>query len=135
MYLLDTDILSNLLKPVPSSALIVRMARVPPEQQFTSSITFGEMLYGAYKRPDRTTLLLQRFQASVLPHFEVLPFDTAAAWRYGEVRALLEQRGTVVADADLRIASIALARELTMVTGNVRHFRYVPNLTIDNWLE
>ena len=48
MYLLDTDILSNLLKRVPSTALVAKLASIPVENQFTSSITFGEMIYGAY---------------------------------------------------------------------------------------
>ena len=49
MYLLDTDILSNLLKRVPSTALIAKLASVPPEHQFTSSITLGELIYGAHR--------------------------------------------------------------------------------------
>jgi predicted nucleic acid-binding protein len=44
MYLLDTDILSNLMKRTPSSALVARAARVPPEPQFNSSITLGELV-------------------------------------------------------------------------------------------
>jgi predicted nucleic acid-binding protein len=46
MYLLDTDILSNLMRRSPSSALVARVARVPPEEQFTSSITLGESSMG-----------------------------------------------------------------------------------------
>ena len=49
MYLLDTDILSNLLKRAPSTTLIAKLASVPIEQQFTSSITLGELVYGAYR--------------------------------------------------------------------------------------
>ena len=49
MYLLDTDVLSNLMKRSPSSVLVARVARVPPEEQFTSSITLGELVYGAYR--------------------------------------------------------------------------------------
>jgi predicted nucleic acid-binding protein len=47
MYLLDTDILSNLLRHTPSTVLIAKLALVPSEQQFTSSITLGELIYGA----------------------------------------------------------------------------------------
>ena len=51
------------------------------------------------------------------------------------MRAEPERRGTPIGDADLRIASIALDRDLTVVTGNVRHFKKVPGLAVENWLE
>jgi predicted nucleic acid-binding protein len=62
MYLLDTDILSNLMKRAPASApvaKVARVARVPPEDQFTSSVTLGELLYGAHQS-SRTAALLGR---------------------------------------------------------------------------
>ena len=134
MYLLDTDILSNLLKRAPSMALITKLATVPADWQFTSSITLGELLYGARRRGPLADHLLVQIETRLLPELPVLPFDAAAARRYGEVRSELEQRGTPVGDADLRIAAIALARGLTVVTGNERHFRRVPDLSVENWL-
>jgi tRNA(fMet)-specific endonuclease VapC len=68
-------------------------------------------------------------------NLEVLSFDEPAARIYGRVRAEMERRGTPIDEADLRIASIALARQLTVVTGNVRHFGRVPGLVVENWLE
>lgn len=135
MYLLDTDILSNLLKQTPSTTLIAKLASVPPERQFTSSITLGELVYGAYRLRAHAVTLLERLDRTLLPNLPVLPFDVAAARRYGEVRAELEHRGTPLGDADLRIAAIALARGLTVVTGNVRYFQRIPNLSVENWLE
>jgi predicted nucleic acid-binding protein len=58
MYLLDTDILSNLMRRSPSTILIAKLASVPVEQQFTSSVTLGELLYGAYRLEARTDALL-----------------------------------------------------------------------------
>jgi predicted nucleic acid-binding protein len=135
MYLLDTDILSNLLKRAPSIALIAKLASVPPEQQFTSSITLGELVYGAHRLRAHGGLLLERLDRTLPPNLPVLPFDVAASRRYGEVRAELEQRGTPLGDADLRIGAIALARGFTVVTGNVRHFQRIPELKLENWLE
>lgn len=135
MYLLDTDILVNLLRRSPSTALIAKLASVPPERQFTSSVTLGELVYGAHRLRDRAGALLEQMDRMLLPNLPVLPFDAAAARHYGELRARLERVGTSLGDADLRIASIALARDLTVVTGNVRHFSKVPGLPIENWLE
>ena len=134
MYLLDTDILSNLMKRTPSSVLVARVARVPPEHQFTSSITLGELVYGAHRLRGRTAALLEKIEDDLLPTLPVLPFDTSAARRYGEIRAELEQKGTPIGDADVRIAAIALAHGLKVVTGNERHFRRVPGLETENWL-
>ena len=135
MYLLDTDILSNLFKRAPSTALIAKLASVPVEHQFTSSITLGELVYGAYRLASRTEALLHQVDNTILPNLPVLPFDVAAARGYGEVRAELERQGATVGDADLRIGAIALARGLTVVTGNVRHFNRIPGLNVENWLE
>lgn len=135
MYLLDTDILSNLMKRSPSSALLAKTARVSPEQQFTSSITFGELVYGAHRLKERTDILLERIEEALLPNLPVLAFDASAARRYGEIRADLERRGTPIGAANIRIAAIALSQDLKVVTGNERHFQRVPNLEIENWLQ
>lgn len=63
----------------------------------------------------------------------MLPFDADAAYQYGELRAELKRRGTPIGDADTRIASIALVRDLTVITSNVRHFQRVPGLAVENW--
>lgn len=135
MYLLDTDILSNLLKRTPSTTLIATLASIPPEQQFTSSITLGELIYGAYRLGPLSSILLERLEKMLLPNIPVLPFDAKAAYKYGEIRTEIERQGMPVGDADLRIASIALVRGLIVVTGNVRHFNRVTGLKVENWLE
>lgn len=134
-YLLDTDILSNLMKAEPANSLVARLARVPPEHQFTSSITVGELAHGAYRMRERTAALLERIEGVISSDLLVLFFDTAAAWRYGWLRADLEREGTPIGDADMRIAAIALSRGLTVVTGNERHFRRVPGLEVVNWFQ
>lgn len=133
MYLFDTDILSNLMKRSPSIRLIAKIASVPAQRQHTSSITLGELVYGANRLRRGSPRLLNQIDEMVA-NLAVIPFDAVAARRYGEVRALLEGRGTPVGDADLRIASIALARGLTVITANTRHFERVPDLPVENWI-
>ncbi len=80
MYLLDTDILSNLMRRRPSQTLVARLARVDPEEQFTSSVTLGELVYGAHRLGERAGVLLDRIRQLLLPNLTVLPFDSSAAW-------------------------------------------------------
>ena len=133
-YLLDTDTLSGLMRSAPLPVLLRRVAAVAPAEQATSSITLGELLYGAHRLGDRGAALLDRIAELVTANLVVFPFDEHAAREYGVLRARLEQDGTPIGDADMRIASIALAHDLTIVTGNTRHFERVPGLSVENWL-
>ena len=133
MYLFDTDILSNLLSKRPSPRLLTRLTEVPAEQQFTSTITVGEIYYGVC-RSARAADFLPRLEETVWPRVQILPFDRPAAEAYGKLRATLERLGRPLPDPDLMIAAIALVRRLTLVTGNVRHFVRVPELQVENWL-
>ena len=132
MYCFDTDTLSAVIRRDPPLSLIRRLARTPPEEQFTTAVTLGELLYGAAKRGSAT--LTQKVRELVIGALPVLPFDERAAEVYGPLRARLEADGRRLDEPDLRIASIALSRGLVVVTGNVRHFGRVPDLKVENWL-
>ena len=64
----------------------------------------------------------------------ILPFDRTAAEAFGSIRAELERAGTPLAEPELRIGAIALTNNLTVVTGNVRHFARIPGLQVENWI-
>jgi tRNA(fMet)-specific endonuclease VapC len=130
---LDTDVLSALMRRDPPLALVRRVAAVPSAEQCTTSITLGELLYGASKRGSDP--LARRVEDLILSAGLVIPFDEPSARVYGGLRAELEQSGRPLAEPDLRIASIALSRTLTVVTGNARHFSRVPGLRVESWLE
>lgn len=132
MYCFDTDILSATMRREPSLPVIRRLAQVPPPEQFTTAITLGELLYGVSHRDSER--LGKRVREMVHGALTVLPFDEAAAYVYGPLRAQLEAEGERLDEPDLRIASIALSCELTLVTGNTRHFTRVPGLDVENWL-
>lgn len=132
-YCFDTDILSATIRPAPPLHLIRRLATVPPQEQFTTSITVGELIYGA-RRVGREDLS-RRVEQVIRRAQTVLAFDTTAARTFGFLKATLEQRGTPLAEPDLRIASIALSRGLVFVTRNVRHFQRVAELTVENWID
>jgi predicted nucleic acid-binding protein len=131
MIVLDTDVVSNLMGPKPSAALIERIGQTPVHQQSTTAITIGELSYGAerVRRPE-----LYRHAMQLLADTRVLPFDRDAAEQYGRLRSQLERGGMRLPDPDLRIAATALAHEAVLITGNVRHFERVDNLVVHNWL-
>ena len=133
MYLFDTDVLSQVLKRSPLPSLLARFAGVPPEQQYTSAITVGELIYGAYRSP-RRDYILRQLEERIWPNVRVVSFNRSAGETYGRLRAELEEVGTPLAEADLRIGAIALTQDLTVVTGNVRHFARIPGLRVENWL-
>jgi tRNA(fMet)-specific endonuclease VapC len=132
VYCFDTDTLSAVIRRDPPLHLIRRLAQVSPGDQATTTINLGELLYGAAKRGNR--LLADRVREAVAAATAILPFDDRAAEIYGPLRAQLEGEGRRMDEPDLRIASIALARGLTVVTGNARHFSRVPGLAVENWL-
>ena len=134
MYLLDTDILVNLMGRCPSTALIAKLASVPPEQQCTSSITLEELIVGASRFGRRSAALVGQIETRLIPNLQVLPFDAAAARRYGEISATLARKGSLLSQTALRIAAIALVRNFTLVSGNPQYFKRVPGLSVENWL-
>ncbi len=132
-YLFDTDAISEVLRPRPSEQYLAWLRTIPVDEQVTTSITIGELYWGAYRSPARARHL-QNIDQRVLPALRVIAFDVEAARRYGELRAALEAQGTPLADADLQIAAIALGGGHELVTGNVRHFSRVPGLRINTAL-
>ena len=133
MYCFDTDVLSALVRPQPPMHLVRRLVMLAPSEQCTTSITLGELLHGTAKRgSDRLT---ERVNGLIRSAGLVLPFDEPAARVYAGVRLELEGGGRRLAEPDLRIAAIALSRDVTLVTGNVRHFKRVPGLRVENWLQ
>ena len=133
MYLFDTDTLSNITKRIPSPRLVDRLAEVPGAVQFTSAINIGEIYFGAHRSPHKEKIL-RAFAEKVFPQVNILDFDRGSGEVYGWVKADLEKKGIGCSEPDLRIASIAIQHRLTLITGNVRHFRKIPGLDVENWI-
>jgi tRNA(fMet)-specific endonuclease VapC len=134
MYLFDTDVITNVFKKKPSPRLLQRLAQTPREAQHISVVTIAEIVYGAEKSA-RPRFHLDNLENILLPAVNIVPFDSAAAYVCGRLRAGLEKRGMSMALADLEIAATALGNRLTLVTGNIRHFSRIPQLAVENWLE
>ncbi len=132
LYLLDTNILSYFVKGIHPT-LQRRMARAFQNEDVTISVvTRAEMRYGQGlmvandKRRARVDLLLAEMPT--------LPWTTAAADHYGQVKALLKRKGMPIGEMDTQIAAHALAEDLILVTHNNRHFKSIPGLKIEDWV-
>ena len=137
MYLFDTDILSWLAKKRRPEALMTRLAAIPRASQFTTAVNVAEIYHGIFRlgaENGTRESLLEFFDGQVFPRLTILPFEWDDARAYGRLRATLEQKGRPRFEPDLQIAAIALRHRLTVVTGNVRHFRGIAGLRIENWL-
>lgn len=134
MYLFDTDVLSNIVKPKPSKYLLDKIRKVPKHFQFTSSINIGEIYYGAYRVPNKKRIL-DFYINNVFSNINILFFDDITAEIYGRTKAHLSKLGIGCSEPDLRVASIALQNKLILITGNIKHFKKIPNLKIENWIK
>jgi len=133
MYLFDTDIITHIFKQRPSGSLLKRLASVPRQEQHISTVTIAEIVYGAFKS-SRPQHHLRNLEEVLLPAVNIVGFDARAAYICGDLRARLERAGTPLALADLEIAAIAIANDLTLISGNSRHFSRIPSLRLENWL-
>ncbi len=133
MYLFDTDVITNVLKKMPSPELIRRLENTRQEDQFISVVTVAEIVYGAEKS-HRPEYHLKNLEEILLPTVSVLDFDIRAAYIAGNIRAYLEKAGMLIAWADIQIAAISMTHDMTLITGNLKHFSRIPGLKIENWL-
>src|SRR5689334_738406 len=131
-YLVDTDICIYIANRKPAGVL-ARLERLRPGDVGMSVVTYLELVYGAYKSQQAEANMTQIKQLSHL--IPVQPIDGSAATHYGRLRAGLEGSGPLIGAYDLLIAAHALALELTLVTNNVREFRRVPGLRLENWAD
>ncbi len=134
MFLFDTDVITNVLKKRPSKGLLKRLAEVPQQAQYISTITISEIVYGAMKS-QRPEYHLSNLEQILLPAVNVVGFDAKAAYVCGRLRAGLERRGEPLDLADLEIASIAIAGNFVLISGNTKHFSRIAELQVENWLE
>ena len=130
-YLLDTNILSDLIKH-PVGAAAKKIVTLESEESCcTSVIVACELRYGALKK--NVSSLTDRVN-QLLDSIAVLSLDADVESEYAALRVSLEQAGTPIGSNDLLIASHALAADLTLVTANEREFSRVPGLNMENWL-
>ena len=129
-YLLDTNTCIRYLNG-NGTGVLEHLQNTPMAEIALCSVVKAELFFGAAKsvNPEKT-LAKQRAFLDLLISF---PFDDLAAEKYSVIRAHLERQGTPIGPNDLMIASIAVSRNLILVTHNTREFSRVPNLQIEDW--
>lgn len=124
--LLDTNVLSELLRAQPEPAVLAWVASQPANGLFVSAVTQAEMMLGARLLPagKRRQRLEQALEAMFLEDFagRVLPFDSGSAADYATVVATRRGAGTPLSQFDGQIAAIALSHRLGLATPNVSDF-------------
>lgn len=130
MYLLDTNILSDLVRH-PQGVIAARIADVGEDAVATSIVVAGELRFGAERRGSER---LSRQLETILSLLPVLPLADEADIHYGRLRANLERRGLPIGGNDMLIAAHALSLDATLVTDNMREFERVAKLRYENWL-
>lgn len=131
MYLLDTNICIYAINgryPKLSNQLL----QIHPDDICVSSITVGELEYGAAKSRwgDRTRQIMHAF----LSNFEILPFNEKDAILFGQLRAQLALLGTPIGAYDVMIGAQGVARNLTVVTHNTKEFSRIPGIVLEDWI-
>ena len=129
-YMLDTNILIYTIRNRPTK---VRQAFKKHSAFLAmSTVTLGELIYGAEKSTQSARNLADI--EALAARLDVIPFDSEAAMHFGQIRAELTNSGKLIGPYDLMIAGHARSRGLILVTNNLREFKRVPGLRVENWV-
>jgi predicted nucleic acid-binding protein len=132
LYLIDTNVLSEVIRPRPNLAVVRTLLTADPALRFASEITRYELRFGAMLRDDGGALWA-RIEQRILPLVRWLPVDSAVVLAAADLGAVLRRAGQPVEWSDLMLAATATAHDLTVVTRNVHHFQRVPDVQVENW--
>ncbi|MDE0448769.1 MAG: type II toxin-antitoxin system VapC family toxin [Spirochaetaceae bacterium] len=137
MYVLDTNVVSELMRPEPAQAVEAWVAGQPAGNLFFSAVGEAELRYGVAIMPEgrRRNQVGAEVEAVLSEDFEgrVLPFESRAARFYAVIAAECRAAGRPAAQADCQIAAIARARGMAVATRNVRHFEHMGIDVTDPW--
>jgi toxin FitB len=136
MILLDTNILSELMKPRADERMRDWLLSLGDERLATTAICIAEIEYGLHRLPEgkRREDLRARF-AQLSSALNILPLDETAATQAGRFRAQRESLGLAATASDMMIAGIAAASGAVLATRNTRDFAQLPLTLIDPWVD
>lgn len=126
-YLIDSDILIYFLKG--KKEVVQRLSQIPVDDLYISRINYTELIYGAYNssKVEQNLKVIEPF----LDNFKVLEFTKTSSLIFAKEKARLKKNGSIIADMDLMIASIAIENDCTLISNNIKHFNRVQNLELE----
>lgn len=138
MILLDTNVLSEFMRPRPAVAVAAWLDRHATETLYVCTVSLAEIELGLALMPAgrRQAALAEAATAMFAEDFagRCLPFDEAAAYEYGRIVAHRTRIGRPISVEDAQIAAISHARGMTLATRNIADFRQIEGLTVvDPW--
>ncbi len=134
MYVLDTNIISEMIKIRPDSRVMHKI-KLHQNEIVTTAPVWHELNFGYEKLPfSKKRDIIKTFLEQVIKQsLEILPYDEKAASWHAKERARLSSKGLTPPFVDGQIASIAFVNNATLVTRNTRNFNIFTNLSIENW--
>ena len=130
-YMLDTNICIRVIKD-RHETLCNRLSNVSVGEVGISSIVAAELWYGvAYSQKKKQN---EAALSDFLEYVEVMAWPSEAGPVYGRIRAELKKKGSPIGAMDLLIAAHAVCLDVVLVTDNVREFKRIPDLKIENWM-
>lgn len=137
MILLDTNVISEPLKPGSDPNVLAWIDAQTMETLFVSTITLAELRFGIAVMPEgkRKSVLQRRLEEEVIPLFDgrVLSFDDGASKAYAEVRARARATGKAIGTADAYIAAVAVAHGFSVATRDTSPFEAAGCEFINPW--
>lgn len=139
MIVLDTNVISELMRPTPSPEVATWLSRETPADVFLTAVTEAELRYGVALVPDgRRRRALERVVEEIIREDfrgRVLPFDSQVAPAYARIVSERRAAGRPISQLDAQIAAIALTHAATLATRNVRDFEGCGLELVDPWVE
>ena len=137
MIVLDTNVISELMRKEPAAAVVAWVDRRPAGDVHLTAVTLAELLYGVARLPDgrRKASLGEALEAMVTEDFEhrVLAFDEPAAEHFADIVVRRERSGQPISAADGQIAAICRSYDARLATRNVEDFTGTGIEVVDPW--
>ncbi|MGD0011630.1 MAG: type II toxin-antitoxin system VapC family toxin [Terriglobia bacterium] len=138
MIILDTNVLSALMRRIPDKEVIAWLDKQPRTSIWTTSLTILEVRFGLQTMPvgKRRAALMRAFETVLADKIgrRIAPFDTAAAQQAGDLMAVRHKQGRPGELRDTMIAGIVLACHATLATRNTSHFEDLSVPVINPWV-